>query len=69
MPLIPMPGRQRQVDFCKFETSLVYRVSSRTASTVSQRKQTNKQRIIPAESIALSVLGEAELCEFETSLV
>ena len=30
-PLIPALGRQRQVDLCEFEASLVYRVSSRTA--------------------------------------
>jgi hypothetical protein len=31
MPLIPALGRQKQEDFYKFEGSLVYRVSSRTA--------------------------------------
>jgi hypothetical protein len=31
MPLIPALGRQRQGDLYKFEASLVYRVSSRTA--------------------------------------
>jgi hypothetical protein len=35
MPLIPTLGRQRQADF-KFEASLVYRVSSRTAKTVQR---------------------------------
>jgi hypothetical protein len=29
-PLIPAPGRQRQVDLCEFKASLVYRVSPRT---------------------------------------
>ena len=29
--LIPAFGRQRQADLCEFETSLVYRASSRTA--------------------------------------
>ena len=31
MPLIPALGRQKQVDLCEFEVSLVYRASSRTA--------------------------------------
>lgn len=31
MPLIPAPGRQRQVGVYKFEASLLYTVSSRTA--------------------------------------
>jgi hypothetical protein len=31
MLLTPALGRQRQVDLCEFEASLVYRVSSRTA--------------------------------------
>jgi hypothetical protein len=42
MPLIPTLGRQRQADF-KFEASLVYRVSSRTAKTV-QRNPTSKNK-------------------------
>ena len=33
----PALRRQRQVDLCEFEASLVYRVSSRTAE-VTQRK-------------------------------
>ena len=48
--MIPALGRQRQVDLCEFKISLVYRVSSRTVRTVTQRnpvsktnKQTNKQ--------------------------
>jgi hypothetical protein len=28
MPLVPAPGRQRQEDFCEFEASLAYPVSS-----------------------------------------
>jgi hypothetical protein len=41
--------KQRQVDFCEFEASLVYRVNSRTArETLSRKtkqyKQTNKQK-------------------------
>ena len=48
MPLIPILGRQRQVDLCEFRASLVYKVSFRTArllhrETLSQKnKQTNK---------------------------
>ena len=36
MPLIPEFARQSQADFCKFKASLVYKVSSRTARTVTQ---------------------------------
>ena len=35
MPLIPALGWQRQVDFCEFEASLIYRTSSRTGSRAS----------------------------------
>ena len=43
-------GRQRQVDLCEFEASLLYRVSSRTAratqrSTVSKTNKQTKQNI------------------------
>ena len=34
MPLIPVLGRQRQVDLREFKASLVYRVSSRTVRAV-----------------------------------
>ena len=37
MPLIPAHRRQRKVDICEFEVSLVYRASSRTARAVSLR--------------------------------
>jgi hypothetical protein len=49
VPLIPALGRQRRVDLCEFEASLVFIVSSRTAKaiqreTLSQKsKQANKQ--------------------------
>jgi hypothetical protein len=36
MTLIPALRRQRMVDLCKFEASLVYRISSRTARAVTQ---------------------------------
>ena len=49
MPLIPALGRQRQVNLCEFEDSLVYRVNSRTARTLhrenlSQKTKNNKQK-------------------------
>ena len=37
MPLNPAPGRQRQGDLVEVDASLVYRVSFRTARTVTQR--------------------------------
>jgi hypothetical protein len=48
-PLILVLGRQMQTDLCEFETSLVYRVSSRIAratqkNSVSKNKKTNKQK-------------------------
>lgn len=33
-PIISTLGRQRQVEVCKFETSLVYRVHSRASGTM-----------------------------------
>ena len=35
--MIPALRRQRQVDLCEFEASLVYKASSRTARAVTQR--------------------------------
>jgi hypothetical protein len=52
MPSIPALGRQRQEDRCKFEASLVYKVSSRTArvtiqrNPVFERKKKKKERKI-----------------------
>ena len=43
MLFIPALGRQRQEDCCKFEASLVYRVSSKTTRTV-QRDPVSKMR-------------------------
>ena len=49
-PLIPALGRQRQADLCEFETTLVYRASTKTGSKaiqinpVSKNKQTSKQK-------------------------
>lgn len=36
MPLIPAVGRQRQVGYCEFEDSLVYKESSSVARAVRQ---------------------------------
>ena len=45
MPLIPAFGRQRQViSVCEFKASLVYKVSSRTARTVTQRNPVLKNK-------------------------
>ena len=38
MPLILALGRQRQADLCEFKANLIYKVSSRTAGTVDQKK-------------------------------
>ena len=48
-PLIPKLKRQRQVDLCEFEASLVYKSSSRTAratqgNSVSEKKKRKKER-------------------------
>ena len=46
MPLIPALGRQRQLDLCEFKTSLVYRVSFRTAKATQRNpvsKKTNRK--------------------------
>ena len=47
MPLIPALRRQRQVDLCELEASLVYRVSSWTARAIQRNpvsKNKNKQK-------------------------
>jgi hypothetical protein len=44
MPLIPPLGRQRQVNLCEFEASLVYRVSSRTARATRGNYHKKKKR-------------------------
>ena len=48
LSLIPALGRQRQVDLCEFEASLVYRVSLKTTRAVTQKNpisKTNKQSV------------------------
>ena len=44
MPLIPVFGRQRQVDLHEFEASLVYRVSSRRARATQRNTVLKKQK-------------------------
>ena len=46
MPLLWALGRQRQINLCKFEASLVYRASSRTARTFTQRNPVLKTKKI-----------------------
>ena len=45
MPLIPAFGRQRQVDLCDLEASLVYRASSRQAPKL-QRNPVSKTKAV-----------------------
>ena len=45
MPLIPVFGRQREVDLCGFEASLVYKASSRTARAAYIEKLCLKKTI------------------------
>ena len=42
--MIPALGRQRQADLSEFEASLVYRVSSRTTRTVTERNPVSKNK-------------------------
>jgi hypothetical protein len=44
--LVPKPGRQRQVNLCKFEASLVDKASSRTARVTQKplKNKTNKTK-------------------------
>ena len=43
MPLIPALGRQRQVDLCEFEASLVYKGRSR-AVRATQRNPVSEKK-------------------------
>ena len=43
-PLIPALRRQRQVDLCELEASLVYKESSRTARAITQRGHVSKNQ-------------------------
>lgn len=42
-PSIPALGRRRQVDLCKFEANLGYRMSSRKGSKATQRDLVSKK--------------------------
>jgi hypothetical protein len=44
-PLAPALGRQRQVDFCEFEDSLVYIVSPRTAKAMYKDLVSKKKKL------------------------
>ena len=44
MPSVPALGRQRQADFCEFETNLVYRATSRTGSKATEKPCLGKPR-------------------------
>ena len=46
MPLIPALGRQRQADLSDFQASLVYKVSSKTARTVTQRNPVSRNKTV-----------------------
>ena len=43
-PLIPALRRQRQVGFCEFKASLVYRVSCRTGSKATEKPVSKKKK-------------------------
>ena len=58
MPLIPVFKKERQVDFCEFETSLIYRVSSRTARATE--KPCLKKKKIPVMTIIESLEQKRE---------
>lgn len=44
MPLVPALRKQRQVDLCEFEASLVYKVSSRTAKATQRHPVLEKRK-------------------------
>ena len=65
MPLIPTIGRQRQADLCEFKISLIYRVSSRTARTVTHKNPVSKNKKNSQAVVAHtfnSSTWEAEVC-------
>ena len=60
MPLVPALRSQRQVDVCGFETSLVYRVSSRTARAIRpclEKRKINKQKVRDRHSDCCLILA------------
>ena len=44
MPLIPALRRQKQVNLCEFETSLIYKVSCRTGSKATLGKPVSENK-------------------------
>ena len=46
MPLISVLRRQRQMDLCEFEASMVYKISPRTARAVTQRNSVSNKPYI-----------------------
>ena len=74
-PLIPALREQRQVDLCEPEGSLVYRVSSRTARTVTQRnpfsenKKKRKEKQSKKPRVLLSKTCDSkQICEGANTL-
>ena len=50
---MPALGRQRQVDLCEFEASLVYRASSRTIKATQRNPVSKQSKTRHHEAIAL----------------
>ena len=48
-PLIPAVWRQRQVDLCEFEVSLIYRASSSTGSKATEKPCLGKKNVLIEE--------------------
>ena len=69
--MIPALWRQRQIDLCEFEASLVYKVCSRIVwatqrnpvSKQNQNKQINKATAELADSTATVLRGDEEMTE------
>jgi hypothetical protein len=49
-PLIPAPRRQRQVNLCEFEASLVYRASSSTTRPIHKTLSRKKTKQNPSSA-------------------
>lgn len=57
MPLSPALEMQRQVDLCKFEVSLGYRASSKTARATQRKPISNKKKKSKISFLKLQYLG------------
>jgi hypothetical protein len=67
--LIPALGRQKQVDLCKFETSLVFRVNSRTArSAQTNPASENKKKKIRTPQVQY-MISSLEMCASQSCCV